>query len=201
MTKYKTCNSCKNEYPKTSEHFFAKKIKQKLASGESVVYNSFRSMCKKCYGEKGNERRIKKRCKEMNCDVSEYREKWKEQYTKTRTIDFNAKNELKDSRYSYYIKLKRANEVSNYEEYLERVKVNKEQRNKRIVNNVLSRQKYFTNKDKVNALRMYAKRYTERLTDSYVCNVLIGCKVSDLTPSIIETKRNIVKLKRELKKQ
>ncbi len=201
MTKNKICNSCKKEYPKTLDYFFAKKTKKRMASGEVVIYNGFRSTCKTCHGKKGDERRIEKRCKEMKCDVSEYHEKWKEQYTKTRTIDLKAKNELKGRGYDHYLKLKRDNEVSNYKEYMERVNISKENRTQRLVENVLSRQKYFTDKDKTSALRMYAKRYADRLTDSYVCNVLIGCKVSDLTPSIIETKRNIIKLKRELKKQ
>jgi cytochrome c553 len=81
----KTCNTCKQEFPKTTEYFFNKVIKQKLSSGEIAVYNCLRSDCKKCHGKKGMKRKIKKRCVELKCNISEYRENWKKQYSNTRT--------------------------------------------------------------------------------------------------------------------
>jgi len=46
---------------------------------------------------------------------------------------------------------------------------------------------------------MYAKNEKDRLTNSYVAKVIMKCKNSDQYPEIIETKRNIIKLKRELR--
>jgi cytochrome c553 len=80
----KVCGTCKTEFPKTEEYFFKKTTKQQNKSGFAVYY-SFRSDCIKCHGKKGMTLKIKKRCQEMNCDVSDYRENWKKQYSKTRT--------------------------------------------------------------------------------------------------------------------
>ena len=80
----KICIGCKNELPKTLEFFFRRVIKQKMADGSIKEYKTFKSYCKKCHAEKGNERRIEKRCKEMGCSTEDYRENWKKQYSKTR---------------------------------------------------------------------------------------------------------------------
>jgi len=80
----KKCTCCKLEFPKTEDYFFAKVIKQQNKSG-LAIYHSFRAICKSCNNKKTEENRIKKRCKEMNCNVSDYRENWKKQYSETRT--------------------------------------------------------------------------------------------------------------------
>jgi hypothetical protein len=81
----KTCGTCNKEFPKTTEYFFKKTIKQKLSNGEIAIYNSFRSDCIKCHGKKGHKRKVEKRCLELKCSVSEYRTNWKKQYSNTRT--------------------------------------------------------------------------------------------------------------------
>lgn len=195
----KTCGTCKKEYPKTKEYFFIRKINQKLASGEIAIYKSFRSDCKKCHGVKGDKRRIKKRCKELNCNISNYRKNWKKQYSETRTIDLDTKKLITEGRYTHYLKLLREESIKDYETYLKHVEKSNKERNKRLSDMVLSKQKYFTKEEKKTALKMYAKNEKDRLTDAYVANMVMNCKVSDLTPEIIETKRNVLKLKRELK--
>lgn len=80
----KKCTCCNLEFPKTEHYFFVKVIKQQNKSG-LAIYHSFRSICKSCNNKKTENNRIKKRCKEMNCDVSDYRENWKKQYSETRT--------------------------------------------------------------------------------------------------------------------
>jgi len=80
----KKCTCCKLEFPKTEDYFFAKVIKQQNKSG-LAIYHSFRAICKSCNNKKTEANRIKKRCKEMNCNVSDYRENWKKQYSETRT--------------------------------------------------------------------------------------------------------------------
>lgn len=199
MNQYKTCGTCKVEYPKNTQYFFARKIKQYNSKGELKIYDSFRSDCKKCAAKKGEKRRVIKRCKEMNCDISKYRENWKKQYSKTRTIDLYAKKHLTEGSYNHFKRLLKKDSSLNYENYLKIIEDSKKQRDKRIKDYVLSKQKYFTKEDKRLALRMYAKNEKDRLTDSYVANLVMRCKISDLTPEIIETKRIIIKLKRELK--
>ena len=199
-SEYKDCVTCKNTYPKTVEYFFAKKIKQYNSKGKLKTYNSFRSDCKKCKVKKEEKKRIEKRCKEMNCNVFEYRDNWKRQYSKTRTIDLEAKNNLTKGQYNHYKRLKKMDKTLDLKAYLKNVEGNKNQRNERLRNEALSRQKYFTKEDKRLALRMYAKNESDRLTNAYVANTIMRCKISDLSPEIIETKRNIIKLKRELKK-
>jgi len=200
MIEYKTCCTCKKELPKTKQYFYVKNSKQKLSSGKIAVYKRFRSNCKKCHSIKTEKNRIKKRCKELDCDVSDYRKNWKKQYSTTRTIDLEAKQNLTQGQYNHFKKLKNKDNNLNYKKYLNNVEENKKQRNERIRNESLLRQKYFTKEDKRLALRMYAKNEKDRLTDAYVANHILYCKVSDLPKEIIETKRNIIKLKRELKK-
>ena len=196
----KKCGVCNKFLPKTSDFFFKRIIKQKLANGEIVYYNSFRSCCKDCHAKKTNERRIKKRCKEMGCDSEDYRKNWKKQYSESRTIDLEVKSKLTDAQYSNYIKFIRKGLVKTYDEYLIYVEKSKKERNKRLIREVLLRKKYFTTKDKKQAQRMYAKNERERLTDSYIANLVMNKRISELTPEIIETKRIIIKIKRELKK-
>tara|TARA_R110000796_G_scaffold225397_1_gene341793 strand:+ start:75 stop:692 length:618 start_codon:yes stop_codon:yes gene_type:complete len=198
MIEYKTCGTCENKYPKTIKYFFTRKIKQYTSKGELKIYKSFRSDCKDCKAKKEDERRIVKRCKEMNCNVFEYRSSWKKQYSKTRTIDLKAKKHLTKGQYTNFLRFKKLSNI-DYETYLVNVKLSKEERNNRLRNEVLSKQKYFTKEDKKLALKMYARNERDRLTNAYVANMVIRCKVSDLSPEIIETKRIIIKLKRELK--
>jgi hypothetical protein len=84
----KKCTCCDLEFPKTNKYFFAKVWKQQTKKGISI-YHSFRAICKSCNNKKTQANRIKKRCLEMNCDVSDYRENWKKQYSKTRTKDID----------------------------------------------------------------------------------------------------------------
>tara|TARA_R110002096_G_scaffold424927_1_gene633224 strand:+ start:68 stop:667 length:600 start_codon:yes stop_codon:yes gene_type:complete len=189
----KTCGTCKNEYPKTTEYFFIRKIKQCNSKGELKIYNSFRSDCKKCKAEKGNKRRIKKRCKEMNCCVSDYRKNWKKQYTETRTFDLIAKNELTPSEYNWYLVLFKKGLVSNAKEYKEKVFINKH--SKPWLRKADYKGKVFLEKkesqDKSN------KHKIENITDTYIVNNL-GYKKGEVPKEIIETKRLLIKLKREL---
>ena len=68
----KKCTNCCKEFPKTKDYFFKKTIKQQNKNGLAIYY-SFRSICKNCSTKKTESNRIKKRCKEMNCSVAEYK--------------------------------------------------------------------------------------------------------------------------------
>tara|TARA_R110000796_G_C14437310_1_gene421880 strand:+ start:65 stop:670 length:606 start_codon:yes stop_codon:yes gene_type:complete len=193
MIKYKICGTCKKELPKTLDHFFAKRTKQKLASGKIAIYKGFRSNCKKCHAVKGGERRVKKRCKELDCNVSDYRENWKKQYSKTRTIDLFAKKELTEGQYNVYKSYLKKGIVFNLEEHKEMVYINKHSKpwlrkfdygGKIFLDNKETRIK--SNRNKI-----------DNITDSYIVNYL-GYRKNEVPIEIIESKRLLIKLKREL---
>jgi len=181
----KVCVRCKKLLPKTDEYFFARVIKQKLANGEIAVYNCFRSFCKKCHGVSGNKNRIKKRCLEMNCNVSEYDEKWKLQYSETRThfkeiinLPDGVKNVLRNKMKNGYV-------FENYEKY--RIDCRK--------NISKAARKYdYGNLDFVPKNTQTGIKY---LTNGYVA-LTLGHRVKDVPKEILETKRLTILLKREL---
>jgi hypothetical protein len=189
----KTCTCCNIKFLKTEEYFFKKVIKQQNKNGIGI-YHLFRSICKSCNNKKTELNRIKKRCLEMNCNVSEYEEKWKEQYSKTRTKDRSAKSQLTINQYSRFLK-SGLKEVNLFKDKIEKSKI---ERNKRISEISKNKRKYFTDEDKRIALRGYAKNECKRLTDSYVANVVMRKPIKELSKEIIEIKRIIIQLKREL---
>jgi len=194
-TKTKKCTECEKEFPKTLKYFFAKNIKQLNKKGKLKIYKSFRSVCKSCHGKKGNENRIKKRCQEMNCAIEEYHNKWKMQYSKTRTIDYDAKSKLVEGRYRVYLKMINEGRVTNVSEYLEESFKNKH--SKPWLRKFDYGNKVYLSKDeRVNKLNSYK---IENITDNYIINKL-GFKKGELPNEVIETSRLIIKLKREIKK-
>jgi hypothetical protein len=84
MDNIKKCTCCKLDFPKTKDYFFVRIIKQQNKNGIGI-YHLFRAICKSCNNKKTEQNRIKKRCKEMNCNISDYKENWKKQYSETRT--------------------------------------------------------------------------------------------------------------------
>ena len=190
----KICTNCKIEFPRTKDYFFIKKIKQQNKSGLAIYY-SFKSICKKCHGKKGEENRIKKRCLEMNCNVLEYEKKWKEQYSEIRIKDKKAKLELTSNQYSRFLN----SGLKDVNLFKKQIENSKNERNKRLSEMSKASRKYFTYEDKRQALKQYANNERKRLTDSYVANMVFRKPIKELSKEIIETKRLIIKLKRELK--
>lgn len=184
----KVCAKCKNEYPKTTEYFFRKVIKQRLASGEIAVYNSYRSVCKKCHGMQGNERRIKKRCEEMNCSVKDYRENWKKQYSKTRTKYPKIKHLPETVQFTLRKWMDSGYKFTSYEQF--RIDVRK--------NISKYRRKYDYGECDFVPQKERNRCGIKNLTDGYVAMTL-GFKVDEVPQSLIENKRLILKLMRELK--
>ena len=190
--KLKTCCNCKKEFPKTKDYFFAKVIKQKNKSGLATYY-SFRSNCKTCHGKKGNERRVEKRCKELDCNISNYRQNWKTQYSKTRTFDVQAKNELSEGQYNVYRKMFLDGIANNLEEYKKQVFKNKHSKpwlRKFDYDGMV----FLTLKERQTKNNITNR---EKLTDRYIVNAF-GFKKGQVPKEVIETKRIIIKLKREL---
>lgn len=184
----KICIVCKNEYPKTLDYFYNRTIKQKLASGQIAEYKTFKSQCKKCHKIDTEKRRIKKRCNELSCDINEYRKKWKEQYSITRTkhpeikhLPAGVKNTLRkwiDNGYKF----------TTYEQFRLDCKKNTSK----------ARRKY--NYGDVDFVPKKTRNRSGiiNLTDSYIAYTL-RVSVKDISKELIEQKRLILKLKREIK--
>jgi len=189
----KMCGTCGKEFPKTKDYFFERTIKQKNKSGYAE-YKSFKSDCKKCHGKKGNQRRVEKRCEELNCSTSEYRANWKKQYSETRTIDKSAKKELSKGQYRVYLQKLSDGIVSNVDEYRQEVFKNRHSK-------PWSRKfdyggkVFLTLKERLNKSHSIRR---DNLTDTYILNAL-GFKKGELPNEVIETKRLIIKLKREVR--
>jgi len=182
----KTCNTCKKEFPKTTEYFFNKVIKQKLSNGKTAVYNCLRSDCKKCHGKKGMEIKIKKRCVQLKCNVSDYRENWKKQYSETRTHFKEFKNYPLDTRKRMNQYKIQGKDISTYENYrkLGRFKLSQ------------IRRKYDYGNVNIVSKKQLSRSHIDNLTDAYIA-LTLNKKVSELPKEMIETKRLIIKLKRE----
>lgn len=183
----KKCGTCGVELPKTEEYFFKKIIKQKLAKGNVVTYNSFKSDCKKCHAKKGEQRRIKKRCKEMGCSVNDYEIYWKKQYTQTRTKYPEISDYPKSVRGTIQKRIRNGYKFTTYEKYKRDCRIN--------VSKARRKHDYgdvdFAPKEKLSRSGII------NLTDGYIAATLKS-KVGDLPKEIIEVKRLIIKLKREL---
>lgn len=187
----KKCGQCKNDFEKTHDNFHKKIIKQKNAIGELKTYIGFRSVCKKCHLIKVNEIRQNKRCKELNCSIEYYRENWKKQYSETR------------------IKYKETIFMTQSKRNVVRKKINKGykyisdiQYKKDCLLNISKAKQKFDYGDEMPTLKQVRKVNNDKkrdlITEAYISNSL-GFKVGELPKELIETKRLLIKLKREIR--
>lgn len=191
----KVCGTCKINLLLNETNFFKRKIKQRLSNGESVVYASWKSDCKTCHGKKGGSRRVKKRCEELNCSLDEYRNNWKAQYSKTRTKDFEARQQLRPAQYGHYLRWN----MKSIDEYKERVDNSRMKTIERLRSMAKARQILFTIEDYNKYKRAFAKKQRENLIDSYIANNILGVKMHEISKEQIHTKRLIIQLKKEIK--
>jgi len=191
---YKTCNRCEKEYPKTVEYFFTKTYKQKLANGKIKQYKYFRHVCKTCHGKLLTEKNRKKRCKELGCSIENYKKEYIKQMRSSKLkfkelvdIDYLERiTILKDVRNGY--------EFTTLNQYRIDKPIFKE---KNIRNGNLKRRKYhYKNKGKLSAYEVN-QASINALTDARIA-LSLGFKVDELPKEIIETKRKVIQLKREL---
>ena len=180
----KKCTCCNLEFPKTEEYFFAKVIKQQNKSG-LAIYHSFRAICKRCNNKKTEANRIKKRCKEMNCDVSDYRENWKKQYSETRTFVKEISHLPKGVQSVIRKKIKDGYVFTNYQQYRIDCRKNVSQ---------VKRKYEYGNIDFVPKGIQTGIKY---LTDGYIA-LTLKAKVKEVPKEMIEFKRLTIQLKREL---
>ncbi len=183
----KICTKCKKEFPKTLEYFFRRITKQKLANGNIAEYETFRSCCKKCHGNKGEECRIKKRCEEMGCEIDDYRENWKKQYSETRTKHPEIKHLSESVKKTLRKWIDNGYNFTTYKQY--RIDCRKK----------LSklRRKYDYGSCDFVPQKEKNRRGIKNLTDGYIA-LIMNMSVKELTPELIETQRLVIKLKREL---
>ena len=180
----KKCTCCNLEFPKTEEYFFAKVIKQQNKSG-LAIYHSFRAICKRCNNKKTEANRIKKRCKEMNCDVSDYRENWKKQYSETRTFVKEISHLPKGVQSVIRKKIKDRYVFTNYQQYRIDCRKNVSQ---------VKRKYEYGNIDFVPKGIQTGIKY---LTDGYIA-LTLKAKLKEVPKEMIEFKRLTIQLKREL---
>lgn len=184
----KICGKCGNEYPMTEEYFFIKKYKQKLANGDIKEYKSFRSVCKKCHGEQGAERKRNKRCIELKCTSGDYQKAWRKHMAKAKMIHPGIDFPL---RYRHHInrKIKEGYKYTTYEQY------KKDCQNNYMIS-AKRRRKYdygdidFITNDMRNKMQM------KMMTDARLAQIM-GMSVRDVPKELIKTKRLITILKRE----
>lgn len=186
--KIKKCGECKNEFPKTTEYFFLRIIKQKLVDGSTVEYLSLKSICKKCHGTKANELRIQKRCNEMGCETKDYRENWKKQYSKTRTLNPEISHLHYSLRGGIRKKIRKGYKYTNHEQYKLDCRSNVS----------MCHRKYDYGDKKLLTTKDINNKRTQVMSDSYLA-LAIGLSVNEIPKEMIETKRLIYTLKRELR--
>lgn len=188
--KNKTCCSCGELMPRTKEFFFIKKCKQKLKTGENVVYSSFRSDCKRCFFLKNDKRRIQKRCKELGCSIDDYHTAWREKYSDDRTKYPELKAIPKTRRWHVSAKINKGYKFTTIEQYKKDCSLNVS----------LARRKYdYAIKDRCLTLKEKNAMMSKVLPDSLVCNRM-GFKINEVPKDVIEMNRLLIQIKQELKK-
>ena len=180
----KRCGTCKIEFPKTEEYFFKKIIKQKNKNREAIYY-SFRSVCKICYGKDGNKRRVKKRCEDMNCNIDEYSEYWKKQYSETRTLIKEISHLPNGVQSVIRKKIKDGYVFTTYDKYRIDCRIN------------LSKAKRKYDYGDIDFIPKGIQTGIIHLTDAYIA-LSLKQKVKDVPKEMIEFKRLTIQLKREL---
>jgi hypothetical protein len=171
----KTCSTCKQEFPETTEYFFL-----------NSNHKSLRSNCKKCHGQIKVKKDREKKCKELGINIKDY-ETYKRNELLSRPI-FQLKNEkLKGIPRSYRARiLKKEREegyvFTTFEQYkLDVLKIRSETQRK------------YNYKD---CVKLSYEIIKDKLPDYYIAN-RFRKKLSELPKEMIETKRLIIQLKRE----
>jgi hypothetical protein len=191
---FKCCTGCNITYPRNEEYFFKNVIKKPLKNGSIGSWNSFQSICKKCSYIQKALRHRKKRCLEMGCELSQFEEFSKEKMAEKLRKDPIARNKLTLGQYRNFL----SSGEKDAEAYLKRLEENIVTRDKRITDIAKGKRKYFTDEERRSAMRQYSKNQQDKVTNSYVVNSVMNLRIGDVSKEIIETKRLVIQLKREL---
>lgn len=187
----KICTNCKKEFEKTEKNFFRKAIFWVKKNGEKVYGSKLTATCRPCHSELITKRNREKRCKELGCDLKEYRK----EYYKQIAISKTKLPHIKDKKEYKYIlrKIRQGYKFTIMEQYYidkENTKVEKFLKMRKVdypeCKKVSDLPKEIFNKCK--------NEYNNRvLTDGVVSNRM-GLKISECPPELIENKRLIIKL-------
>lgn len=186
----KVCTKCKKEFPKTTDFFYGKVVKQKNKKGISIYY-LLRAMCKSCNNEHTEKNRIKKRCLELGCSIDEYEEYWrKDLYQKLKKNPNIHGLGLSSGQINVLNKkIKNGYKFTTVEQYKLDCRANVSK----------CRRKYNYGDISFVTTKQINQKRIENISDSYIANSM-GLPVSEVPKEILTTKRLIIKLKRELKK-
>lgn len=204
----KECTGCRNNLPATNDYF------NKMKNGKYGL----RSKCKSCVKEYGQEYRkidyVKKRHSEKMAlwrkenperqkeIEKKCRDKNKERYNKERRIKYKTDDNFRKRVKLYekkYVESGRRYEINNKPEQRKKARIRSKKRRLNSLKNTqdkITQKKWRTeNKDLIKRLG-YEK--IKNLDPSYVaCSLRVSVK--DLPKEVYETKKIIIKLKRELK--
>ena len=183
---FKKCTCCNLQYPKTTDYFL---IKSKSNDYKWKVNEIYRSICKKCHYEKCAENQIIKRCKELNIKRSDWI-KWKRINLMKNPI-FKLKDEsLKDLKRPLRARILKKIREENY------IFTSIENYYNECAENRSKAQRKYEYEEKI----IDYKIISEKMPDYYVANRLKK-SIKEIPKEVIETKRLVIQLKRELKKQ
>jgi hypothetical protein len=180
----KKCTCCNLELPKTEEYFL---LKPKRKNYKWKVNEIYRSNCKKCWYQKTSEQRIIKKCNELGIERFEWDE-WKRKNMLKNPI-FQFKDErLKDFKRPLRARILKKIREENY------VFTTIENYYKECTENRSQARRIYDYKQKV----LNSEIIKNEMPDYYIANRLKK-PINELPKEIIETKRLLLKIKRELK--
>jgi len=176
----KTCTKCNSLKEASIDNFH-------LRWNSSKTKKVFRAKCKVCFNNENTENRILKRCKEEGIERSEW-DSFKRSELMNRDIfklkDERLKNIPRPTRARILRKIREDNYVfTSYEQYKKDCSINRS----------LAQRKY--DYDGVDLLN--SDIITKKMPDYYIASRL-KMNLKDIPKEIIETKRLLIKIKREL---
>lgn len=185
----KKCSECKKELPKTKEYFFTKRYKNQLKN-KVVEYVCFRSTCKKCHSILSAEKQRLKRCKELGCTIENYKEVYLKNIAEKHIKYPELKDIPKEKRGQILKFIRNGLEYKSFDDYENYLKSVFDLRS-------IEKRKYDYGNVKRVTCDLANKKSMELLTDSRLA-LSMGFKVKDIPKEILEVKRNIILLKREI---
>lgn len=188
----KACGRCKVEYPKTTEYFFRKIYKQKMANGEIKEYKSLRYLCKKCHGQDGEDRRRLKICKQNGWDIKDYNKNYRNKIAFNKLKYKELDGIKRSTRGHIRRKIDNGYVFTGMDNYIKDIEINRRK-------NALKMRKYDYGHENKLTQKERNDKSKEILLDSFVCN-RIKKKLGEVPQEIIQTQRLIIKLRQELNK-
>ena len=187
----KICAKCKNEFPATEQYFFTKVCKYKLDDGTVKCCKSLRHVCKKCHSKIITLKNRKKRCIELNCTLEKYEDAYRKVIVYKKLKFKELAGATKDERITALVRYKTTGKLfmteDEYSEYLfkKRTEIS------------FKRRKYdYGDVERVGA-RASSLMAVLHATNARMAQTL-GLSVKDVPVGLLEAKRQLVMLKREL---